>query len=148
MLMTRQYKQIYKFVNKPPCLFLYNRACNVFSMKYGQRLKMARKYAGLTQQQLADKVGGINTQANISYLENSDATGSEFTVQFAHACGVRALWLAEEQGEMVDGYYVEDRRLVHLLKVCEALPDYAVDHLVREGDEMAKFIQRASEHQQ
>jgi len=144
--MTRQYKQIYKFVNKPPCLFLYNRACNVFSMKYGQRLKMARKYAGLTQQQLADKVGGINTQANISYLENSDATGSEFTVQFAHACGVRALWLAEEQGEMVDGYVVDDQRLVHLVKVCEALPSYAVDQLVQQGDAMAKLVAEGGRH--
>lgn len=107
---------------------------------------MARKYAGLTQQQLADKVGGINTQANISYLENSDATGSEFTVQFAHACGVRALWLAEEQGEMVDGYVVDDQRLVHLVKVCEALPSYAVDQLVQQGDAMAKLVAEGGRH--
>lgn len=140
MLMTRQYKHIYRFVNKSPCLNIYNCACMVGLMKYGQRLKTARLHAGMTQQQLADRIGNAMTQANISYLENSDATGSEFTVQIANACGIRPMWLAEEQGDMVDGYVVEDQRLVHLVKECEALPSYAVDQLVQQGDAMAKLV--------
>lgn len=71
-------------------------------MKYGERLKAARKFANMTQIELADKIGGGITQAGISYLENGDATGSEFTVQFAIACCVSPIWLALEQGDMTD----------------------------------------------
>lgn len=147
MLMGHQYKPIYNFVNKEPCLFFYNQACSVPRMKYGQRLKAARRHAKLSQEQLAEKIGNVTSQANISYLENSDATGSEYTVQFADACGVRPMWLAEEQGDMVDGYYVERAQLVHLLKVAEPLPDYAVDQLVRHGHEIAELLARAAQKQ-
>lgn len=69
-------------------------------MKYGERLRTAREKVGLTQQQLAEKIHGITSQMNISKLERGDATGSQFTAQFAHACQVSALWLATGEGEM------------------------------------------------
>lgn len=68
-------------------------------MKYGERLHKARKtIAGLTQAELAGRIDHVCTQENISKLERSDASGSEFTVQFAHACGVNAIWLATGEG--------------------------------------------------
>lgn len=63
-------------------------------MKYGERLAKARDFARLKQAELAEKSGA--SQQTISYLENGDSTGSEFTVQFAEACGVRPEWLAME----------------------------------------------------
>ncbi len=113
-------------------------------MTYGERLRLARNHAGLSQQQLADKAGC--SQPNVSVAENSATiTGSEFTVQFAKACGVRPEWLAMEQGEMIDGIVIEDEHLKHLFMVCEKLPRYAVDQLVQQGDAMAELIERARE---
>jgi transcriptional regulator with XRE-family HTH domain len=108
---------------------------------------MARDHAGLTQRELADKAGC--SQPNVQILEKSPtATGSEYTVQFAKACGVRPEWLAMEEGDMVDGYLVEDKRLIHLLKVAESLPDYAVDLLVSHGDDMAQLVERSKQQKQ
>lgn len=67
-------------------------------MNYGTRLKTARKHAGLSQASLADKVKV--SQANISKLELGVASGSEFTVQIAEACGVNPHWLATGEGQM------------------------------------------------
>ena len=110
-------------------------------MKYGERLVRARKHKALTQVELAERSGA--SQQTISYLENGEATGSEFTVQFAEACGVRPEWLAMEKGDMVDGIVIEGERLKHLFMVCEKLPDYAVDQLVQQGDAIAELIDRA-----
>lgn len=111
-------------------------------MLYGERLRTARKFAGLSQESLAEKAGC--TQPNVTGLENSEtATGSEYTVQFAKACGVRPEWLAMEKGDMVDGIVIEGERLKHLFMVCEKLPDYAVDQLVQQGDAIAELIDRA-----
>lgn len=67
-------------------------------MNYGQRLKAARAYAGLSQAALAESAKV--SQANISKLEIGDATGSEYTVQFANVCRVSPTWLATGNGEM------------------------------------------------
>lgn len=72
-------------------------------MKYGERLKLARKrIPGLTQKKLSDMIGNACTQENISKLERGNATGSEFTPQFAKACGVNCLWLGLGEGAMLD----------------------------------------------
>ena len=72
--------------------------CN--PMRYGERLKLAMERAKLKQYQLAEKAG--IKQPSLSHLINDpNVTGSEFTVQFANACGVSPEWLAMEQGEMV-----------------------------------------------
>lgn len=109
-------------------------------MKYGERLFKARTYAKLTQGQLADKIKGGCTQENISKLERGDATGSEFTVQFADACGVRPLWLAIEKGEMIGGHYVDDERLIAALQLMRPLPPYAINHVIKEINETAELI--------
>lgn len=66
-------------------------------MLYGKRLKLARAHAQLTQSVLADRAGC--KQTNISKLEIGVARGSEYTVQFALACGVSPAWLAIEGDE-------------------------------------------------
>jgi transcriptional regulator with XRE-family HTH domain len=70
------------------------------STEYGNRLRAARKFAGLTQEQLRDKTG--IAQSTISSAER-DGNGSAETPVYAKACGVSALWLATGEGNMLDG---------------------------------------------
>lgn len=139
MLMRSAYNSSSTHVNNYSSLTAYRRVYRFSAMRYGERLRTARTHAKLTQQQLADRINNVCTQENISKLERSDATGSEFTAQFAEACGIRAMWLAEEQGEMVDGIYVHDERIKHLVQVCQELADYDVQRLVQAGDALKEL---------
>lgn len=65
----------------------------------GKRVKAARKYAGLTQIQLADRAG--MDQTTISKLEKGHNDKSAFCVRIAVACGVSPVWLETGQGEML-----------------------------------------------
>lgn len=65
---------------------------------FGSRLKQARKFAGLSQTQLA-KATGI-PQSTISTAE-IHASGSSDTATYAKVCGVSANWLATGEGEML-----------------------------------------------
>ena len=58
----------------------------------GERLKHARKKAGLSQVELAKKAG--IKQASISELERGSSRSSGYIVQLANACGVSPEWLA------------------------------------------------------
>lgn len=64
---------------------------------FGQRIKAARKQAGLTQVQLAKAIG--ISQGTLSEMEN-DGMSSTYTVQIAAVCGVSAQWLATGDGSM------------------------------------------------
>lgn len=67
-------------------------------MSIGDRVRRARKSAGLTQTQLGDSVG--LKQATISDLEQGESRSSAYLVQIASACGVNAHWLASGEGDM------------------------------------------------
>lgn len=71
-------------------------------MNYSERLKTARKQAGLTQADLARQVG--IDQTSISNLERGKSQGSSHTVSIAHACGVSPLWLESGEGPMVEDH--------------------------------------------
>lgn len=68
-------------------------------MNLAQRMKAARKHAGLTQRQLADAVKV--EQPLISQLETGKTLKSAHIAQIAKACRVSAIWLASGEGEMV-----------------------------------------------
>lgn len=118
-------------------------------MTFSERLKTARNYAKLTQQQLSDKLGKIDekpimSQANISGLETDpNSSGSLLTVQLAVACGVRPEWLATGNGEMVDGLYVEDEKLKRALLLMQDLPDYALDDAIASIAIVKKLTKKA-----
>lgn len=63
---------------------------------FGERLREARKEAGLTQKELAAKTG--IAQPTISEAERGDYGKSAYVAGLANACGVNALWLAEGRG--------------------------------------------------
>lgn len=74
-------------------------------MELKDRLKAARRHAGLTQAELAQRVG--ITQVSISDLERGKSQATSFIAQIAAACGVSPLWLADGVGAMVDQSNVE-----------------------------------------
>lgn len=77
-------------------------------MNIGQRIREARKAAGMTQGQLASKVG--LKQNSISELEKGDSASTTHMAKFAQALRVSALWLetgagrrAVTEGDQIDG---------------------------------------------
>lgn len=68
-------------------------------MKLSERIKAARKHAGLSQSQLADRVGIAQTA--ISQLESGKTLRSSYLLQIAEACGVAPMWLATDMGGML-----------------------------------------------
>lgn len=79
-------------------------------MTLGERLRAARKHAGLTQVELETKSGV--PQQTISKIERGDADTSAFVVRLAVACGVRPEWLDMESGSMVSEEISEDARKI------------------------------------
>lgn len=68
------------------------------SMTISDRIKLARKHAGLTQKELADKVG--ISQTAVHKLECGRSRSSRRTVAIALTCGVDPIWLETGRGEM------------------------------------------------
>lgn len=66
------------------------------SATVGERLLLARKWAGLTQAKLAKKVG--MDQAAVSQLETGESLRTTYVAELAIACGVSTDWLALGQG--------------------------------------------------
>lgn len=77
----------------------YGCTSNNRGMEYKERIKAARRHAGLTQAQLA-KVVGID-QASISDLERGRSQRSSYNASIAKACGVSAIWIESGTGPMV-----------------------------------------------
>lgn len=67
-------------------------------MEFSARLKQARDYANLSQEELSTRSGV--KQGTISKIERGDSESSTFTVQLALACGIRPEWLAMGLGDM------------------------------------------------
>lgn len=68
-------------------------------MDFKDRLKTARRHAGLNQTELAKRCG--MTQTSISDLERGKSASTSFVASIAHACGVDPLWLANGTGQML-----------------------------------------------
>jgi transcriptional regulator with XRE-family HTH domain len=114
-------------------------------MSIGDRLKLARKHAGLTQPQLANAMNGLMTQQNISQLELGIYKATEYAVQLATACGVRPEWLVTGEGNMVnmETYELSPDMIAHL-KVLQQLPDYAREEVIRDAIKTAELITKAT----
>jgi repressor LexA len=67
----------------------------------GQRIKIAREAAGLSQQDLAGLVG--ITQQTLAKLEKDPGRGTKHINKLARALGQDPLWLEDGVGEMRDG---------------------------------------------
>lgn len=142
--MSILYKNTCNTVNKNNCLTPKNNRHIVLLMKLAERLVKARKFAKLSQKELAEKLNGLMTQQNISLLENGKIQGTEYIVQIATICGVRPEWLAMGQGEMTDGLYVENEKIKRAVLLMQDLPDYALDEAIKSLDTVAKLTKMAS----
>lgn len=69
-------------------------------MTFGQRLRLAREHAGLSQDELGERSGV--SQKTISKLEGGRQAKSSKTVELATVCGVREPWLSRESGPMLE----------------------------------------------
>lgn len=65
----------------------------VLHMSVGQRVRVARKNAGLSQQDLAKAIGV--TQPTLSELERGISASSSHLISIAKICGVSAEWLLD-----------------------------------------------------
>lgn len=70
----------------------------IIDMEFKDRIKAARKFAGLSQVQLAERIG--MTQATVSELETGKSTKTSFIARIATECGVNPLWLETGAGDM------------------------------------------------
>lgn len=77
--------------------YIYGSSCENIGMSIGERIRSARKRAGMTQSELAKKVG--MKQATLSQLETGESEGSKLIVGLAHHLGVSAIWLQTGRGE-------------------------------------------------
>lgn len=68
------------------------------TVRLSERIQTARKQAGLTQKELADRVG--ISQTAIHKLECGRSRSSRRTVPIALACNVDPIWLETGKGEM------------------------------------------------
>lgn len=83
-------------------------------MNLSERIKLARTHKGLTQKELAERVGIAQTA--ISQLESGKTLRSTYLYQIAAACGVSGAWLATGIGNMshdpIEGLLGEARVII------------------------------------
>ena len=87
----------------------YGSARNTSQMEFKERLKAARRHAGLNQTELAERAG--LTQTSISDLERGKSKATAFAAQIASVCGVSPMWLAEGAGDMLKGVAAPAERI-------------------------------------
>lgn len=80
------------------------------AMTIGERVKRARKHAGLNQRDLAKAIG--ITQPSLSELERGESRSSAYLIQIASVCGVDASWLATGKGNMLGKQISPDAELL------------------------------------
>lgn len=112
-------------------------------MTLAERLRVARKHAGLTQAELSTQSGV--PQQTISNIELNIQDKSTDIVPLAMACGVRPEWLGIESGEMVDGLYVNNEKIKRAVLLMQELPEYAVDEAIKSIDTVAKLTRLGQE---
>lgn len=142
--MERNYNRSSHIVKNCSSLTIKTTVLNVEAMKYGERLLLAREARNWSQAKLAEEINHVCTQENISKLERSVATGSEFTVHFANALGVSPTWLATEEGEMVDSSLrINDPQIEAIARLLMQMKTpYLIERVRKDLDADIELIER------
>lgn len=115
-------------------------------MELGERVRTARRYAKLTQVQLAERVG--MEQQTLSDLERGkNATSSKLT-DIAFACGVEPLWILREEGPMEAQLHRTPGDMDQLLAAIIALVDTVSTRTQAEGKELGARLRLLREDRQ
>lgn len=69
-------------------------------MELRERLKKARKHAGITQTAVSEKIEGLS-QASYSELERGESKSTSKIIELASLFGVNPVWLGTGKGEML-----------------------------------------------
>lgn len=111
---------------------------NSCDMKLGERLRLARKYAKLTQEELGDKAGC--GQGVVSKIERGDQDNTAYVVKLAQACGVSITWLDSGEGEMLDETYVvlKDTIEYKVQQVMSQMDDRTKQQLLKIGNSLVE----------
>lgn len=107
-------------------------------MTLGERLRIAREHAKLTQPELAER--SRVSQQMISKLERGLSKETAGIVALAVACGVRSEWLDKEAWPMVDEPE-PDPEVLKLARAIQALSDNNRAHLQAVTDAFVKSAQ-------
>ena len=109
-------------------------------MNFNDRLKKAREHSGMSQHVLAKKSGV--KQVTISKIERGDSKSSTHTVELALACGVRPVWLATGEGEMLLGPESPEVKLKQAIDVLQQIPDHAMIEAITVLEAIRKLARR------
>lgn len=108
---------------------------------FGERLKTARLFAGLTQEQLG--LLAECGQALVSRIERGDQDSTSYVVKLAQACGVRAEYLDSGELPMISTYTpaLSDPKIAQLIRELDTLPPYVIDSLLGEVETMKRLLE-------
>lgn len=120
------------FANRQTDYFMYQ---NADMSTFGSRLREARKALGLSQKEVANKIG--LGQSLLSELENDHYPTSGYTIQLAYLYKVSARWLADGKGpkEISAVELLDDPKMEQMLRrfaQADEATRTLVQHLLRD----------------
>lgn len=147
--MRQEYQHVCIAVNKFIGLTENNNICSLQPMTewtnetLGKRLRYARKtLRNMSQMTLSEKTGV--SQQTISNIETDVQDTSTDIAILADVLDVRARWLYDGTGEIVDGLYIQDEKLKRMLMIAQELPEYAKDRAIKELADFAKYVEESA----
>lgn len=124
-------------------------------MKFNERLVAARKHAGLTQQQLIEKLPTKNdgkpmmSQANLAKMEkNPNTIGSNNSYYIAKVCNVNIEWLISGEGQMTNNMNknYENSPEAKVLKAMEHMNEATKYQLLKISNTLAEPAEPNNKH--
>lgn len=109
---------------------------NSYPMKLGERLRAARKHAGMSQEELGDKAGC--GQGVVSKIERGDQDTTAYVVKLARACGVSVDWLDDGSGEMLGIPHPQTPEQLKVLQAMANMPKHQQQNLVKISNTFAE----------
>jgi len=127
-----------KCVNNSRCLTDISYGITLPIMKIGERLKLAREKAKLTQGQLAEKTGV--SQQTISKLETGKSDSTSEVVQLAAVLAVSPEWLVTGEDPLVTNQLtVEEQAIIGILRNVPEVRKDAFDFIVYKAERMPSY---------